>query len=369
MIESNNISNIPNHATRNTVLVAPLDWGLGHATRCIPIIKELQEQNFDILIAASGATSALLQKEFPGIEILTIDNYNIRYSKTKWGFSFKMISQIFKIRKTIQKENRWLSQLIKNRRIQVVVSDNRPGLHHSNAHCIYITHQLNIKTGNKFTDFLASAAHQHFINKFDECWIPDTNTGNLAGELSYPLKKNLKARYINPLSRFDNKSVKETFDIAILLSGPEPQRSILENQIVSQLYKTTQRVIMVRGLPESDKTIPPPNGCTIINHLDAEEMNNIVCAASLVISRSGYTSIMDFAKLRKNACLIPTPGQPEQEYLARLLANRKIFMMQNQSSFDLESAWNKAQSFTINFPEIDFNAYKTAIKDLSNKIV
>lgn len=351
-----------------TALVAPLDWGLGHATRCIPIIKELLVQNYKVVIAASGAPADLLKSEFPDLEILTIDNYNIRYSKKKSLFALKLLSQFPKIITAIRKEHHWLIALLSKHKIDFVISDNRPGLYTQKVPCFYITHQLNIKTGHAITDRLARQMHRYFIKKFTECWIPDAESGGLSGQLSHPLRKNIRARYINPISRFEiTKEAVQPFDIAILLSGPEPQRTMMEKLILPQIKNSLRKIILVRGLPAGTTPSGAVSNAVVVNHLKADELNKVLCGATLVISRSGYTSVMDFVKLKKKAVLIPTPGQTEQEYLATFLEGKGIFMASDQSSFDLEIAWNQAQSFQPHFPETSFNQFKKTIQSLKTK--
>lgn len=353
------------HNSPKTVLIAPLDWGLGHATRCIPIIKELISKEFKVIVAASGKPYQLLKAEFPGLNFLTIDNYNISYSKDRARFSVKLLSQFVKISNTIQKERRWISSLLKKQKIDILISDNRPGLVHPSVHCIYITHQVNIETGNNITNLIVNKIHHNFIRKFDQCWIPDSESNGLSGKLSHPVSSKINAQYINPLSRFTLIETPQEFDIAVILSGPEPQRTILEEIILQQAKNSNKKIVLIRGLPNAVKCHPRKSNITCINHLSAQQLNKIICSSSLIICRSGYTSIMDLVKLRKKAVLIPTPGQKEQEYLARYLAKENYFPYQQQQAFDLQTAWDLAQQFPFNYPQIDFNKYKQYIAELS----
>lgn len=362
MKHNHNSLNVEN---KRTVLVAPLDWGLGHATRCVPIIKELLIQNFEVFVAASGKPLELLKKEFPNLNFLTIGNYNIRYSKARAGFTVKLLYQLPKVMNAIRNEKKWIKTLLNNYKVDILISDNRPGLYHPGAYCIYITHQINIKSGNKIADFIINKIHHHFIKQYNQCWIPDTKTGGLSGRLGHPVSKKINAEYINPLSRFINAETSKQFDIAILLSGPEPQRTILETIIFQQIKDSTKKIIVVRGLLLNNQHPSFNSNIRIINHLSASQLNEIVCGSSLIISRCGYTSIMDFVKLQKNAVLIPTPGQKEQEYLAQYLAKENYFLIKHQEKFDLEAAWNEAQFFKFRHPQIDFNRYKKFIADLS----
>jgi len=188
------------------VLVAPLDWGLGHATRCIPIIYELLEQGCSVIIAASGPTEILLKKEFPELIFLPLKGYAVRYSKKKSWLPLTIFFQIPSIITSICYEHCWLKKIVKEKDIDLVISDNRFGLYHATIPSVYITHQLLIKTGDRFTENIAQQIHFHFIKKFTQCWVPDAEeNNNLAGELSHPKKHPDNIKYIGPLSRFEKK--------------------------------------------------------------------------------------------------------------------------------------------------------------------
>ncbi len=319
--------------------MAPLDWGLGHATRCISIINILITQNCNVIIAADTAITILLKKTFPNLTFLHLLGYNIKYSKTKKGLPLKIISQLPQIFKAIKNENNWLQKVVTEHNIDVVVSDNRPGLYNSKVKCIYITHQLTIKANNKFIERWIQKLHYKYINKFTECWVPDVEgENNLAGKLSHPKRKpQIPVKYIGALSRFVKKDLPVIYDVAIVLSGPEPQRTIFENIILSQLKNTSKKIVLVRGLLNSDVLINNlPSNINYYNFLNADDLNDIMLQSNLIICRSGYSSIMDLEVLQKKAVLVPTPGQTEQEYLAKRLATKNNYSTVTQSEFDLQ---------------------------------
>ena len=166
-------------AKKPRILVAPLDWGLGHATRCIPIITELIAKDCEVLIGARGEAKALLEQEFPQLLFLSSTGYRMKYSRKRRWLTLKIFLQFPKIIAGIYNEHKWLKKIIKEQAIDAVISDNRFGMYNSAVYCIYITHQLTIKTGNRFTQWFAQKIHYHFINKYRECWIPD-----MAGEIN-----------------------------------------------------------------------------------------------------------------------------------------------------------------------------------------
>jgi uncharacterized protein (TIGR00661 family) len=330
------------------ILIAPLDWGLGHATRCIPIIHTLIRKNCKVLIACEGKIKSLLYKEFPQLSFVDLKGYRIAYSKNRWTLPFGISRQIPKILSTIQYENERLKEIVKEHNIHGVISDNRYGFYHSRIPSLFITHQLKIKTpfGSIADDFLQRLNYK-YINHFSECWIPD-NEGekNLAGELSHPTKKpSIPLKYIGPLSRFRESIRQEEKHLLILLSGPEPQRTILENLLTEQLKEYKAPVVFVRGLPGEQTELRLPSTVSIYNHLPAEELAQKMSEASVVISRCGYSTVMDLAALKKKSILIPTPGQTEQEYLGKHLMKNNFALCVEQKKFRLKNALELSQQF------------------------
>ena len=330
---------------KKTVLVAPLDWGLGHATRCIPIIYGLLKEGHKVLVAAEGPIKILLQQEFQDIEYLPLKGYGINYNKTQSSLSFKIMLQIPKILKAISFERRWLKEIIIKNKIDIVISDNRFGLYNKKVFSIFITHQLLIKS-SYLQEWLQKLNYQ-LISKFNECWVPDFSTiPGLAGELSHPkTMPAIPVRYIGWLSRFKKSEEKEEKHLLVLLSGPEPQRTILEKKIVVQLEKYLQPVLIVRGLPGNKSSLETKSNVNYINHLPSKELEEVILHATFVIARSGYSSVMDLLKLKKKAIFIPTPGQTEQEYLSQHLLKQKLAYCINQETFDLETTLKAAGSF------------------------
>jgi uncharacterized protein (TIGR00661 family) len=358
--------NINSYAKR--VLVAPLDWGLGHATRCIPIIYALQEQNIEVIIAADGAIKNLLKTEFPDVVFTHLKGYNIKYSNKGALLPLRLLLQLPGLLQSVFLEKRWLKAIVAEYKIDLIISDNRLGLSHPKIACIYITHQLQIKTGNRFTARLAQKMHYFFIDKYTACWVPDNAAdNNLAGILSHPKKlPAIPVTYIGPLSRFEKVITEKKYDLLILLSGPEPQRTILENLVLKQLKSFTGKGLLVRGLPGNDeRLITNSTTITVVNHLAATDLNNAVMQADYIICRSGYTTIMDVVKLGKKAILIPTPGQTEQEYLAAYLMQQKIFFSVLQKDFLLAETLQQAQQFSFTNTLVYKETYKKVIEDLA----
>ncbi|MEO7444952.1 MAG: glycosyltransferase, partial [Ferruginibacter sp.] len=254
-----------------------------------------------------------------------------------------------KIFQTIRKENAWLREQVKQYNIDVIISDNRYGLYHAEATSIFITHQLNIETGNSILNKIAQKINYYFINRFSACWVPDGNEEiKLAGKLSHPeIYPSIPVRYIDILSRFSPLNVDKEYDIIILLSGPEPQRSILEEKLISQAINTEFKILLVRGLPGGNTTtLKNTARLEIVNHLPARVLNTKMAASALVVCRSGYSSVMDLIAMQKKAVFIPTPGQKEQEYLAAWLKENKWFNYKQQEEFMLQYVFSLAENYS-----------------------
>lgn len=273
--------------------------------------------------------------------------YEIKYSRSKKSFALKILLQSPGIIFSIWKENKWLKKIIKEYAVDAVISDNRFGMFSKKIPSVYITHQLTIKTGNRFTETIAQKIHYFFIKKYWKCWIPDHKEKGLAGVLSHPAQIPSNAVFIGPLSRLKVlPNVEKIYDLLIIISGPEPQRTIFENIILEQLNSFRGKVLFLRGLPSVKNNLSLNNdSIKIVNHLEAKELNKVMEQSRMVIARSGYTTIMDLAALGKPAILIPTPGQTEQEYLAKYLFEKKHFLTAQQKDYSLSELLEESSTF------------------------
>jgi uncharacterized protein (TIGR00661 family) len=354
-----------------TVLIAPLDWGLGHATRCIPVIKIMNQNGWRVILAADGNTATLLKNEFPDLLLLTLKGYNIHYSTKKWMLPFTILLQIPKILSTIKTEHYWLQNTINTHQIDLVISDNRYGLHSSKIPSVFITHQLTIKMPIAWLERWVQKINYSYIQKFSQCWVPDFEGKiNIAGVLSHPKTLlNIPTKYIGPLSRFITKeNVAFQYTFCILLSGPEPQRTILEKIILKDTIALNEKIILVRGEPNATNTISSSDRLTIYNHLSGEALNNVIQASEYIISRSGYTTVMELMCLQKKSILIPTPAQTEQEYLAEKLYQQQWCYVVPQHDFNIQSAMIAAKQFNYQLPEINNQKLPSTILKLIEQL-
>lgn len=321
------------------ILVAPLNWGLGHATRCIPIINALLEHGHLPFIASDGVALALLRKEFPDVPSFELPSYKITYADKAKNFKIKMIWDSPKVLKAMAKEKSAVKKLIKKHQLDGIISDNRLGVYYKKIPCVFITHQLNVLSGN--TTWMSSKAHQKIIKKFDACWVPDVKgKPNLTGKLGHLKKSKINIKYLGPLSRFEKMAVAKKYDLMVLLSGPEPQRSLLEEKLLEELLSYQGNVLFVKGKIEGSQTkkiLKTPKGnIALYNFMQSQELQMAVNQSIQVLCRSGYTTVMDLAKLEKKAFFIPTPGQYEQEYLAKRLEKQNLVPYSKQDDFTLE---------------------------------
>lgn len=349
------------------VLFSPLDWGFGHTIRCIPLIETLIRLNCSVLIACNHSQSDLLKPLFPSCTFVELQGYGIRYGRTALGTRFRLLFQIGRILSRIREENHWLRELIKTRQIHGIVSDNRYGLYAPQIPAVLITHQLRIQSGwGRMADNLLQTLHYRFIRRFRQCWVPDSHDlPGAAGNLSHPHRfPSIPINYLGCLSRFEPcTSFENRSFLLILLSGPEPQRSMLEAILLQQLGDVNESVVLVRGTLFQPDVVNESANVSIINYASTPELNRLVFNARLVIARSGYTTIMDLLKLKKKSILIPTPGQTEQEYLGGHLMKQQWALAVEQKEFSLANALKKAKTFPFQTVDWDMEQYKRVVEE------
>lgn len=353
------------------ILVAPLDWGLGHTTRCVPVIACLRAKGYRILFAGNHQQCNYITGTFPGIETIYLEGYNVRYAQSDSLFMPAIMKQIPSLLYTIRKENTWLKETVKQYNIDLVISDNRYGLYHDTIPSVIITHQLNIITGfGSMADNILRWLHYRFLNRFNNVWVADVQQApGLAGRLSHPASLPRNTQYIGLLSQVEIKETADEEHILVLLSGPEPQRKILADKLWQQMLSHTGKVMFVEGCDEVAVKQDIPEHITHHKKLSGHSLAAAISGAHMVICRSGYSTLMDLVKLDKKAILIPTPGQTEQEYLGRMLYQDGVFINKPQQSFNLADALAEAEHFPFRKMQFGgaFEQFKPVINDwLSN---
>jgi len=334
-------------STKKRILVAPLDWGLGHSARCVPIIHRLLKQNHDVCIAAQGNAASMLSAEFPRIPILPIPGYAIRYTAIPIFMYLKFFWFLAKVFITAFREHLWVQKIVTSHSIDIIISDNRFGLFTSKARTVYISHQLMVKMPRHFTalEKVFWRGHSWAIGKFNTLWIPDLNPpDDITGSLSHKYPLPAHARHVGILSRFSlGRTAPSSLGSAsclVIVSGPEPQRQQFETEVVGQLTRLPGKSIVLRGKPGKTPNVEEvADHVFLVSHVESKEFAWLIQQAEIIVARGGYTTIMDLWALEKKALLVPTPGQTEQLYLCERLAAQKRFIVQRQKDLNLESGF------------------------------
>lgn len=301
---------------RPTILVAPLDWGMGHATRCIPIIQKIQQQGAQVVVACPPQLETRLRSSISGVSFVSLRGYEIRYHRhlPVW---LSVILQAWKIHRAIHSEHQWILENASRLGIQQIISDNRYGLWHPDIPSVLVTHQLQpiAPFGGKIAAGIVRRFMRKLLKNFTEIHVPDHEGPNrLSGKLSEPYSGLPPVKFIGPLSRFTQQlSVSiESKSMLAILSGPEPHYSRFFHDMKVRAEKEN-RSFKALGwkLPEG------ANAEEVLLNLSDEEFAMEVSKAEKILCSAGYSTLCDLVALGKRAEVFPTKGQTEQEYLAK----------------------------------------------------
>lgn len=355
------------------ILVAPLNWGLGHATRSIPVIEKLIESGAEVHLAGDGAPLQFLSEAFPDLDVHQLPAYNIEYP-AGWGGAWKTVFSASKIIQAIKDEQKVVERLVSDLSLDAIISDNRYGVYSSGVPSIFIGHQLRVlpPKGLRWGSGVILSWHRTYLKRFTEIWVPDfPGEDNLSGILSHGVDTGIPVKFIGPQSRFaklvSEKNLSEEKIVAVL-SGPEPQRTFIENKLIQQLKSLGEPTLLIRGVVKDGEPITDGN-LHIVNYLHGEALFRELQNAKYIICRPGYSTLMDLVHVGKKVVLIPTPGQTEQEYLAENLGKKSLAVVQRQSSFYLSDAVRQLEQVR-QMPQIatDMNLLENQLKELSNKL-
>lgn len=331
------------------ILITALNWGLGHATRCIPIIRALEQRGVEVVLASDGVAMYLWRAEFPHLDVIELPSYRIRYASANMVLNIG--KQLPRILYAIRAERQMTERIVRRYGITHIISDNRYGCFSAKTRNIFITHQLHVQIPGKTLEWAANWVLKRALRQFDEIWAPDqAEAPFLAGDLAHPPVEAPPVRYIGILSRMQAAAPRDDYDVAIVLSGPEPQRSLLEQKLIEQAIALPYRFIVVQGRPKQQHHHYAADNVEVVSYLTSEALNQVLLGSQAIVCRSGYSSLMDLAVLGKKAILIPTPGQTEQEYLAKNLSEAGRFVCRQQDDIQLEAAL-QALEHTSGFPE------------------
>lgn len=300
----------PESIHNKNILLSPLNWGMGHVSRCIPIIHQLIEQENKVIIACNKEQEQILHTYFPDLIYVSHEGYPFSF-KGKGNFERDVFFQFFKLRSRLNHEKKEVDQLIQTYSIDLVVSDHRYGFISEKCTSIFITHQINLPLPwhVKWVDRL----HKKWMKAFHTVWVLDTHNSQFAGKLSQN-NGGINAEYIGPKSRFSLYSkMEKTIPLVVIVSGPEPYaEQFFQEQYNIALSKTKRTVIIAPKLYQHQSN----EHIELVLSSDWKKTDAIILQALSIISRSGYSTIMDLNVLEINGTLVPTLGQREQQYLS-----------------------------------------------------
>lgn len=348
------------------VLICPLSWGLGHAARCIPIAHEFQRQGYSADFASDGGPLELLRLEFPAARFYELPGYGITYPTN--NIVINVGRKMMRFLTAIRTEHTKIQKIVQEDDYDIVVSDNRFGCYAEGSYNIFITHQVNLLTPGGLLDPAVNAFNHHYIRRYNVCWIPDfPESPGLSGRLGHDHTLS-DCRYIGPVSRFHRENRPVKYRLSAVLSGPEPQRTNLDQKLREQLPRLPFHTALVSGVMSSEE---PQNNEDQMDHfpyLTSADLNKLLAESEIVLCRGGYTTVMDLVALGKKAICIPTPGQTEQEYLTHMYEEKGYFLRQEQDELNLVSAMKGIGEFTGIPMEIDRGLLIRAVEELRSEV-
>ncbi len=323
------------------ILVGVLDMGLGHATRSLPLLRRWVTEGHELLLCSGGRALALLQQELPAVPTIAIPSYRLRYARGNHTTLFLAL-QTPRFLQDIRRERRHCAELVQRFRPDRIFSDHRYGMYHPEVPSMLLMHQITfaLPRGLEFLRRRVGVAHRLLLRGFHQVLVPDEpglEGGLLSGQLSEIPPEDDRFQYVGILSSLPEPSdcAGETIDLLVSISGPEPQRTQFERQVLPQCRSYPGKVVVVLGKPE-ERLVHREGTLTVYSHVTRQQMANLVNRARCVVCRSGYSTIMELVECGKKALLVPTPGQTEQEYLARHLAAQGWFHAVPQACLSLE---------------------------------
>jgi hypothetical protein len=368
---------------QKAICISPIDWGLGHATRCITLIRALESLDYKIYIASEGKHETILKEAIPGATFLSLRGYRIKYSKKRLLLIPIILLQLPKIIYAIVYEYYWLKRNAALFDFDLIISDNRFGFFHKKIKSVFITHQLELQTPFAWSTRLIQIITFQFLNKYSACWVADMQPpNNLSGVLANPGRlPGTPLWYMNCLSRLlhENQKGDNTVNVGVtnndnkikflgIVSGPEPQRTLLENILWNQGNNLALPFVIAAGLPNNKLYNKITASGYLYHHLNGAALKDKIINAEYIICRGGYTTLMELIPFRKKLIFIPTPGQTEQEYLGLYWQEKKWAISFSQSTFNLKTALQLAANFDYQVPpfiEFSNEALATELKRLS----
>ena len=355
-------------------LVAPLDWGLGHATRCAPIVREFLEKGCDVELAVTRGNAAILREMFPDVRQRLAPSYNIVYPKHGYNMAFWLLKNSAHLRAVMRAEHHYAEEMVERHGYDILVSDNRFAFRSRKAKSVYMTHQCRIAFPKMFRMFEAFGAawHASVMSRFDEVWVPDVpEFPGYAGSLSHVERCPRPLKFVGPLSRFAmlplTQSTEKDLGIVAVVSGVEPARSRFASRLSSVLPQIPGKHVVILGKPDSTRKSWTAGNVTFYNHLPTQEFAEVISRAGWVISRGGYSTVMDMAVLGAKCIFVPTPGQYEQVVLASDLSAAGFAVSIEEGSLSVDSLSKALQRADV--VELPRQSKNTLLSDAVTQIL
>ncbi|MDQ7820626.1 MAG: glycosyltransferase family protein [Armatimonadota bacterium] len=313
-------------------------WGLGHATRSLAVLERLLAAGAEVTVVSAGRALALLRRELGDrCALLAWPDVPQTLGRTAWGFYLRSALAVPAMLRVMAAERAATAALHRHRRFDRIVSDNRYGIQHRDVPSFHVAHSLRFLAPGRvrLIELLLEAFNCRWFGRLRKVIVPDSPQDRLAGDLAHDLRvfpPSLLA-YVGPLCSVRPLPLPEDVDVFVTLSGPEPQRTLLERRILRQVRGLEGRVVVALGRPEDAGG--GLGGAEVYPYLDRRRQQEMLARARVVVSRSGYTTVCELATLGKRAVLVPTPGQTEQAYLARYHDLRGAVRAASQDALDL----------------------------------
>lgn len=338
------------------VLVAPLDWGLGHATRCVPVIREFLRQGAVVELAVVKSNAALLRQIFPNLRQHVAPSYNIVYPKHGYNMGLWLLKNGAHLSKVIRYEHQYAERMVERFHYDVLLSDNRFGFYSKKAKSIYMTHQRRIAFPPMFAAFETTGIlwHGAVMRHFDEVWVPDLpDAPGFAGSMSHVNLNPRPVKFVGALSRFrapPPEGNSALYNYVAVVSGVEPARSRFEKQLKQVLNKIEGRHAIIMGQPFLGLKSWTEGNIDFFTHLEDDSFAKTVRSCKWVISRGGYSTVMDMAVLGAKCVFVPTPGQYEQIVLARELQKSGYAVSIDEQKLDAQELQKMTADANVMLP-------------------
>jgi hypothetical protein len=336
-------------------------WGLGHATRTLPIIRKAIKEGHNVSVVSSGRALSMLRQELgDGPDFFKLEDYQPPGTLNSSMMVLGSILRFPEYVRAIRCEHDFVKRFIWDRKVDVIFSDNRYGFYSRNVPSYFMGHQLRILNplGNGILENGTEIYNKFFLYRYAGVLVPDFEEDGLTGRLAHDLSiiDERRLNYVGPLSEFHYRPTTEDVDVFVSISGPEPQRSSFERLVSKQLEDFSGKVVTTLGKPE-DNGDSRSNQKSYLSRNDREELLN---RSRIVIARSGYSTLMDLYSIRKRGFLIPTPGQIEQEYLAKYHMSRRTYYCVSERDLDIPRQLGEA--LALSPPTLNYSSEKTVAR-------